>query len=77
MKTIVLFCAIIGTCLGGLWLMQGLGAIQLAPILCFADCAEVQGKSLRWAIVGGTILIFSAFAIFWYFNQWPFGGRQK
>ena len=41
--------------LGGLWLVQGLGLVQLRPILCFADCAPVQGPSGFWAIAGGLV----------------------
>lgn len=38
--------------LGGLWLLQGTGLVHVRPILCFADCAEIQGASTTWAIVG-------------------------
>lgn len=42
--------------LGTLWLLQGLGAVRLAPILCFADCAPVQGPSLVWAAAGAILI---------------------
>ena len=38
--------------LGGLWLLQGLGLVHIRPILCFADCAEIQDASTLWAIIG-------------------------
>ena len=52
MRTIVLVVSVIGALLGGLWLLQGLGLVQVRPILCFADCEPVQGPSVTWAIVG-------------------------
>jgi len=58
MKTFVLGVSVIGVLLGGLWLLQGLGLVQIRPILCFADCEPVQGPSLTWAIIG--ILVVTA-----------------
>ena len=52
MKTMVLLAGVISTLLGGLWLLQGLGLLHIRPILCFGDCAPIQGPSLKWAIVG-------------------------
>lgn len=40
------------TMLGGLWFLQGLGVIHVRPILCFADCAAIQGRSMTWTAVG-------------------------
>jgi hypothetical protein len=37
---------------GGPWPLQGLGVVHLRPILCFADCAPVQGPTVTWAAVG-------------------------
>jgi hypothetical protein len=51
-KTIAVVLGVIGTVLGGLWLLQGLGVVRIEPILCFADCEPVQGPSTMWAIVG-------------------------
>ena len=51
--------------LGGLWLLQGLGWVRVRPILCFADCAEVQGASGFWAIAG--LLVTLAGVTFGYF----------
>jgi hypothetical protein len=52
MKKIALIVSVISVLLGGLWLLQGLGVVHIRPILCFADCAPVQGASLTWAIIG-------------------------
>jgi uncharacterized integral membrane protein len=52
MKKIALIVGVISVLLGGLWLLQGLGGVHIRPILCFADCAPVQGASLTWAIIG-------------------------
>jgi hypothetical protein len=52
MKTFVLVVSILAVLLGGLWLLQGLGLVQVRPILCFANCEPVQGPSSTWAIVG-------------------------
>ena len=52
MKTFVLVVSILAVLLGGLWLLQGLGLVQVRPILCLANCEPVQGPSSTWAIVG-------------------------
>jgi hypothetical protein len=52
MKTVALIAGVISLLLGGLWLLQGLGVVQIRPILCFANCAPIQGPSLTWAIAG-------------------------
>ncbi len=52
MKIFVLVVSILAVLLGGLWLLQGLGLVQVRPILCFANCEPVQGPSSTWAIVG-------------------------
>jgi hypothetical protein len=52
MKPIALVLGVISALLGGLWLLQGLGLVHVRPILCFVDCAPIQGPSLTWAIIG-------------------------
>jgi hypothetical protein len=64
MKTITLFVGVISVLLGGLWLLQGLGVVRIRPILCFADCAPVQGPSLTWAIIGLLVVSAGVFALF-------------
>ena len=51
--------------LGGLWLLQGLGVVHVKPILCFANCAPVQGASLTWAIVGIITVAIGSAALFY------------
>jgi len=63
MNKIVLVAGVIGVALGGLWLLQGLGVVHVRPILCFADCAPVQGPSLTWAIIGFFVVTAAVFAI--------------
>lgn len=38
--------------LGGLWLLQGSGLVHVRPILCFAECTEIQEPSMTWTIIG-------------------------
>ena len=44
--------------LGALWALQGAGIVHVKPILCVADCTEVQGASGQWLATGiGTIAV--------------------
>ena len=52
MKVLAGTVGVIAVLLGGLWLLQGLGIVHLRPILCIADCAAIQGRSLGWAVAG-------------------------
>ena len=63
MKKMTLVGGVIGLLLGGLWLLQGLGIVQIRPILCFVDCAPVQGPSSTWAIIGFLVVAAGATAI--------------
>lgn len=63
MKSFVLVVSVIGVLLGGLWLLQGLGLVQVRPILCFADCEPVQGPSSTWAIIGLLVVTASVLGI--------------
>jgi hypothetical protein len=38
--------------LGALWSVQGAGIVHLKPILCVADCTELQGASVQWLATG-------------------------
>jgi hypothetical protein len=58
-----LAAGVIGVLLGGLWLLQGLGVLHVQPVLCFADCAPIQGASLSWAIAGFLLVSAGAVAI--------------
>ena len=64
MKKTALVGGVIGILLGGLWLLQGLGIVQIRPILCFVDCAPVQGPSLAWASIGFVVVTAGVIATF-------------
>jgi hypothetical protein len=55
---------VIAALIGGLWLLQGLGVVQIKPILCFANCAPVQGPSTKWAVIGAVTVAIGGFGIF-------------
>jgi ABC-type xylose transport system permease subunit len=38
--------------LGVLWSLQGAGVVHVKPILCVADCTELQGASGQWLATG-------------------------
>ncbi len=63
MRVMALILGIIGVLLGGLWLLQGLGLVHVRPILCFANCAPVQGPSSTWTIIGAVVLTAGILAI--------------
>jgi hypothetical protein len=65
MKTFILVVSVIGVLLGGLWLLQGLGLVQVRPILCFADCEPVQGPSSTWAVMGLLVVTAGILGIFY------------
>jgi len=56
MRIVVLVVSLLAVLLGGLWLIQGLGLVQIRPILCVADCEPVEGPSLAWAMLGALLL---------------------
>ena len=64
MKKIAFVVGVICILLGGLWLLQGLGAVHIRPILCFANCEPIQGASRAWAITGLLLATAGAIAIF-------------
>ena len=39
--------------LGLLWFLQGSDLVPIKPILCFANCQPITGKSTTWQIIGG------------------------
>ena len=64
-RIIVLVSGIIAILLGALWLLQGLGIVHLRPLLCFADCAPVQGPSATWAVIGAIAVAVGAYGVVW------------
>ena len=65
LKKIAFFLGTVAALLGGLWLLQGLGIVQLRPILCFADCEPLQGPSTTWAVIGALVFTAGAAAVSW------------
>ena len=64
-KKLVFVLGLVGALLGGMWLLQGLGTLQLRPILCFADCAPLQGPSTSWAVIGALLFTAGSVAVWW------------
>ena len=50
--------------LGALWSLQGAGVMHVKPILCVADCAELQGASGQWLATGIGAIVFGL--VLWY-----------
>lgn len=48
---------VIVAALGALWLVQGLGVVEIAPVLCVADCEPVIGGSVQWVVTGVVALM--------------------
>jgi hypothetical protein len=75
-KIILLIAGAIGVLLGGLWFLQGTGAVTIAPILCVADCAPLEGPSPIWAVIGFVVFVAGALGIYYGVRRVPqTGGR--
>jgi hypothetical protein len=57
--------------LGALWLLQGLGLVTMAPILCFAGCAPIKGPAPIWTMIGAVAIVLGVFLL------WRFGFKQS
>lgn len=44
--------AVVFIALGVLWALQGAGIVHVKPIVCVADCTELQGASGQWVLTG-------------------------
>lgn len=69
MKTIILVLSIVAVLLGALWLLQGLGLVQMEPILCFANCQPIEGPSATWAVAGLVLTLAGMFGITSWFKR--------
>jgi uncharacterized membrane protein YiaA len=49
--------ATIAILLGTFWFLQGVGILNVCPILCFTDCACIEGGSQLWSVVGAVVFI--------------------
>jgi hypothetical protein len=65
MKIIALVLGVLAALLGGLWLLQGLGAVQIEPIACVGECAPLEGPSMQWAIIGAIVLAVGVLGVFY------------
>jgi hypothetical protein len=74
-RRIFLLLGVVGVLLGGFWLLQGLGAVQVRPLVCFANCEPIQGASGTWALIGGLVATVGVFAIA--VSLKPRGRREK
>jgi hypothetical protein len=63
MKLLIGVVGALAAMLGTLWLLQGLGAVHMRPILCVADCAPIQGSSPTWAVIGGVVAVIGVLAV--------------
>ncbi|MCO8243905.1 MULTISPECIES: hypothetical protein [unclassified Haladaptatus] len=61
-STVLIVLGGIVALLGLLWIVQGLGIVQIDPILCVADCEPITGGSVQWTVVG-VIALFVGVAI--------------
>jgi len=56
MKIVALILGVCAALLGGLWLLQGLGVVQIEPVACIAECETLDAPSLQWALIGAVVL---------------------
>jgi hypothetical protein len=63
-QIIAIIFGIIISLLGLLWFLQGSDLIHIKPILCFADCQPITGKSLQWQIMGAIAFVIGAIIIY-------------
>jgi len=61
--TAILIIGVILAFLGLLWFLQGSDIVHLKPILCFANCEPITGKSPLWQAVGAIICFAGAVLI--------------
>lgn len=69
MRKLLGVIGVLAVLLGGLWLLQGLGIVHMKPILCFADCAPVQGPSTQWAVIGAVVAAAGLLAAYYGFRR--------
>jgi hypothetical protein len=70
MKTIAFAIAgVILALLGGLWLLQGLGLVNIEPVACVGACEPLEGPSPTWAVIGAVVLAAGLLALFLAFRR--------
>lgn len=65
MKWLFAVLGAIAALLGGLWLVQGLGLVTIAPIFCVAECEALEGPAPEWAVAGAALLLVGLGVIWW------------
>ena len=65
MKWVGLLLGVAALLLGGLWFLQGIGAVTIEPIACIGECEALEGPSLRWALAGAALALAGA-ALIWF-----------
>ena len=64
-KSIVaIIIGVILASLGLLWFLQGSDLVHIKPIMCFANCEPITGKSLQWQIAGAIAFIAGVLIIY-------------
>jgi len=63
-RIVAIFLGIVMVFLGLLWLLQGSDLVHIKPILCFANCEPITGKSLQWQITGVITFVIGSFIIY-------------
>lgn len=43
--------------LGTLWVVQGLGLVEVPPMLCIEACEPITGGSVRWTVIGAVAVL--------------------
>jgi hypothetical protein len=43
--------------LGLLWFVQGVGLLQVCPVVCVGECECLTGSSLFWTVAGAFLFI--------------------
>ncbi len=73
----IVIVGVIVTLLGLLWFLQGVGILQLCPVLCFTDCKCITGGSLFWEIVGAIAFVIGIIFIALSLKGWAHRTSRK
>ncbi len=65
MKWVGLLLGVAALLLGGLWFLQGVGAVTIEPIACIGECEALEGPSLPWTLAGAALVLAGA-ALIWF-----------
>jgi hypothetical protein len=63
-KMIAIIFGVVLLSLGLLWFLQGSDLVHIKPILCFANCEPITGRSITWQIVGAIVFISGASTVY-------------